>query len=88
MRGFEDERYYLTTDSELELLGSPAAMAKWRSRGEGPRYIRVGKRILYRGRDLNEFLDECVIEPTSRRGRSDRGEPALDATLAHGATAA
>lgn len=63
MREFDDDRYYLTTDPELELLGSPAAMAQWRKRGKGPRYLRVGRRILYRGRDLNLFLDECVIEP-------------------------
>ena len=87
MRRFEDERYYLTTDSELELLGSTDAMAKRRSRGQAPRYSKIGKRILYRGRDLNEFLDECVIEPTSRRGRSERGDPASDTTQAQDAAA-
>ena len=75
MRRFDDERYYLTTDSELQLLGTPAALAKKRSRGEGPRYLKVGKRVLYRGRDLNQFLDESVIEPTCRRDSSDRSEP-------------
>ena len=35
MRRFDDERYYVTRDAELQLLGTPAALAKQRSRGEG-----------------------------------------------------
>ena len=78
MLRFDDERYYVTTDSELQLLGTPAALAKQRSRGEGPRYLKLGRRVLYRGRDLNQFLDESVVEPTCRRDRSDRSEPGTD----------
>lgn len=69
MHGFDDTRYYLTTDPELQLLGSPAALAKQRSRGEGPPYLKLGKRIVYRGRDLNRYLDSCVIQPTTGPGR-------------------
>ena len=83
MLRFDDERYYVTTDSELQLLGTPAALANQRSRGEGPRYLKLGKRVLYRGRDLNAYLDECVIEPTCRRGgNSDRSEAGTDAAEA------
>ena len=79
MYPFDDRRYYLTTDPELELLGSPAALAKQRSRGEGPPYLKLGKRIVYRGSDLNRYLDACVIEPTSGPGRvgADTGEAAV-----------
>ena len=69
MQRFDDDRYYVTTDPRLELVGTPYALAKRRSRGEGPRYHKVGKRILYLGRDLNSYLDSCVIEPTSGPGR-------------------
>ena len=79
MQRFQPERYYLTTDPELLLLGTPAALAKQRTRGEGPRYHKVGKRVLYRGSDLNAFLDSCVIEPASSRGGVARHEPATDA---------
>ena len=65
MRRFEPDRYYLTTVPELELLGTPDSLANQRSRGEGPRYHKVGKRVLYLGADLNRFLDECAIDPTS-----------------------
>jgi len=28
----------------------------WRSRGKGPRYARIGKRVLYRRSDVEEWL--------------------------------
>ena len=70
MRRFEDDRYYATVAPELGVLGTRDALAQLRSRGVGPRYHKVGRRILYRGSDLNRYLDECVIEPTSRRRRN------------------
>ncbi|MDD9981560.1 MAG: MerR family transcriptional regulator [Gammaproteobacteria bacterium] len=88
MHRFENDRYYLTTDEELLLLGSPDSLAKQRSRGEGPAYIKLGRRVLYRGCDLNGYLDACLITPTVSARGADRREPASDTTQAHGATAA
>ena len=33
---FEDDRWYVTSDAELLLLGSPNALAQRGTRGEGP----------------------------------------------------
>lgn len=63
LQRFDPDRYYLTTDAELLLLGSPPTLAQHRHEGKGPRFVRLGRRVLYRGRDLNEFLDQCVVEP-------------------------
>ena len=63
-------------DSELLLIGSPNALALRRTRGEGPRYHRIGRRILYRGCDLNRFLEECAVEPTAHRGGPARPDTA------------
>ena len=79
MRGFDSERYYLTTDPELELLGSPAALARQRSIGQGPKYLKVGRRILYRGCDLIAYLEQCVVEPTVGPRGSQRRESETDA---------
>ena len=57
MKRFEDDRYYPTTAPELRVLGSRGTLAQWRHRGMGPPYIRFGNRVLYKGRDLNEWLD-------------------------------
>ena len=79
MRRFDNDRYYATTDPDLELLGTRHGMAKRRSRGQGPKYVKLGKRVLYLGRDLNAYLDACVIEPTTRRAGSGASPGAEDA---------
>ena len=70
MPAFDPDRFYVTSDSELLLLGTPGALAQWRTRGEGPRYHKIGRRILYKGDALNQFLEACAIEPTVRRDAS------------------
>ena len=88
MGRFDEDRYYITTDPELKLLGSPYALAKQRSRGEGPRYYKLGKRIVYHGRDLNRYLDACLVEPTSGPCRRDPGETSSEAVFVEGGEAA
>ena len=62
---FEAERLYRTTDPELEIVATRGTMSQWRHRGEGPRYVRLGGRVLYRGVDLNAWLDDRIVEPTA-----------------------
>ena len=35
----------------------PSTVAYWRHRGEGPRYAKVGKRVLYRREDVVAWLE-------------------------------
>jgi hypothetical protein len=35
---------------------SPRTVQRWRATGDGPPYIRVGRRILYRRSDVEEWL--------------------------------
>ena len=65
MHRFEDDRYYKTDDPALAVIATRGTMSQWRHRGEGPRYVRLGGRILYRGRDINAWLDERIVEPTA-----------------------
>ena len=66
MRRFDPDRYYATDDEALRLLGKRATLARWRCDGKGPKYIRFGSRILYLGKDLNDYLDEHLVQPTAR----------------------
>ena len=59
---FDPERYYRTTDPELAVIATRATLALWRHYGRGPTYIKFGNRVLYRGADLQRFLDEHVVE--------------------------
>ena len=47
---------------------SKSTLAKWRLKGTGPPYIKVGKRILMRQSDLEKWLDH-----RRRRSTSDDG---------------
>jgi len=50
-----------------EILGlKPGTLAVWRSRSynRGPRYKKIGGKILYRKSDLLEFIDSHTVETT------------------------
>lgn len=59
----------LTQSETAELLRrSPRQLEQWRWLGEGPPYLRVGRRILYRESDLEAWLDGCRVDPIDRAG--------------------
>ena len=71
MRRFEDDRYYRTLDPEIASLATPGTLAQWRYHGRGPSYYKFGRRIVYRGRDLNEWIDAHLVETTAREGEHE-----------------
>lgn len=64
---FEDDRNYLLGDPELALLGNREKLAQWRHKGVGPAYYKIGRKVLYRGSDLNDWLATNRVDP-SREG--------------------
>lgn len=43
---------------------APKTLSNWRARGEGPRFVRLGRshaRIVYRVSDLDQYLAEHLI---------------------------
>ena len=78
MTRFEPNRYYRTSDPELGVVGTRGTLAHWRHRRVGPRYSKFGNRILYRGSDLNAFIDEHVVDPTARSTVEQRSERPCD----------
>lgn len=48
---------YMTTGEVAELLRtSPETVRFWRHVGKGPRSFKVGRRVLYERRDVEEFI--------------------------------
>lgn len=45
---------------------SRRTLDNWRSQGRGPRYVRVGRRIVYRLSDLREWMAERTVETDNR----------------------
>jgi predicted DNA-binding transcriptional regulator AlpA len=52
----------LTTDETGVFLGhSPVTLQQWRSRGEGPRFFKLGRSIRYRLGDVLAFRDQHMV---------------------------
>jgi hypothetical protein len=57
----------LTAKSLSERIGvTEGCLAKWRLTGEGPRFIRVQRRIMYDPADIAEWLDARRVNSTSQ----------------------
>ncbi len=61
---FENNRIYVLGDTELDLLGDREKLAQWRHKGMGPAYYRLGRKIVYRGADLNAWAEASRVDPT------------------------
>lgn len=53
---------YNTLDAATYLNLSPGTLEVWRSLGKGPRYCKVGRRVVYRREDLDSFLASRTVE--------------------------
>ena len=62
---FDDNKLHLTNDPALKAIGRYSTLAHWRSEGRGPKFIKLGSKVAYRGRDLNEWLASRTVEPAA-----------------------
>lgn len=65
---FEQDRNYIPGDAELELIGNREKLAQWRHKRTGPPFYRIGRKIIYRGVDLNAWADAQRVDPLNGRG--------------------
>ena len=61
-----DEPLAAEAETAAELHIQPQTLRAWRIRGQGPRYVRVGKLIKYRSSDIRDWVQSRVTEPASR----------------------
>lgn len=55
---------YVDNDGAAAFLGlQPATLEIWRSRAEGPTYVKVGKRVMYALTDLREWMEARKKRP-------------------------
>ena len=54
---FDDLKTYQVTDPELTAIASRERWSKWRCFGTGPAYYKLGRKVLYTGRDLNAWAE-------------------------------
>jgi len=63
-----DDIYLRATEAADYLKVAKSTLAKWRIRGDGPAYAKLGRKIvLYRLADLDAWLADQVRNSTSER---------------------
>ena len=62
-----DADAFYRTAAAAKVMGglSNSTMALWRVTGEGPRYAKIGKTIIYKGQDLLAFIERRTFSSTS-----------------------
>ena len=60
---FDEAKLYRSDDPALNVLASWSTRAHWRSEGRGPAFLRLGRRVFYRGADLNAWIASRVVQP-------------------------
>ena len=57
------------TIAAAPLLGvKPGTLEVWRYKGIGPQFVKCGSRVIYRLRDINEYLDRQTRKSTADPG--------------------
>lgn len=62
---FDNSRNYVLGDPELDLIGPREKLAQWRHRNVGPAYFKLGKKVIYRGVDLNAWAEAQRVNPAA-----------------------
>lgn len=55
---------YEVADAATILNSPKTTLANWRYRGGGPRFIKTGRRVMYRGQDLLDYLEQNTFSNT------------------------
>jgi excisionase family DNA binding protein len=64
---------WLFDKDAAEYIGvATSTLAKWRITGEGPKYARVGKRVLYLREDLDAWMKDQRVSSTAETPASRR----------------
>ena len=45
---------------------SQATLERWRTEGVGPKYLKLGGRVLYRLVDIEEYESACLMSSTGK----------------------
>lgn len=61
---FENNRSYVLGDAELDIIGDREKLAQWRHKRMGPAYYRLGRKMVYRGADLNTWANANRVDPS------------------------
>ena len=58
-----NETLYSAAETSAALGLTEHTLATYRSKGYGPKFFKIGRRCMYMGHDLTEFVEQCAIDP-------------------------
>lgn len=59
---------------------SPRTLENWRCRGEGPRFLKIGGKVVYRLQDVEAFEQNQLRAKTASVSGRERREPSAGKT--------
>lgn len=59
---FEQNRNYVLGDPKLDVIGDRDGLAQWRHKNIGPLSYKLGRKIVYRGADLNVWAEAHRVD--------------------------
>jgi len=62
---FDEHRNYVLGDTDLDLIGDRDKLAQWRHKGMGPAFYKLGRKVIYRGSDLNAWAESQRFDPAN-----------------------
>jgi len=69
MNPLDQNRNYVLGDDELNLISDRDKLAQWRQKDMGPAFYKLGRKIICRGADLNEWADAQRVDPSKGTSR-------------------
>lgn len=61
----DDETLYREAVISKKLECKEKTLQAWRSRGGGPPFVKIGRLVRYRGRDVKQWMDGRTVRSTS-----------------------
>ncbi len=53
---------------------SETTLERWRAEGIGPKFLKLGGRVMYREQDIESFEESCLRQSTSEPVQAKSGE--------------
>ena len=60
---FDENTLYFTDDPVIKALAPYSTLAHWRCERRGPAFIKLGSKVAYSGKALNEWLASRTVRP-------------------------
>lgn len=61
-----------SNEASMALRLSKRTLERWRVSGDGPPYVKAGRRVLYRSEDLLDWTASHIVRSTSQHIGEDR----------------